>query len=87
MSTQFNNPNFRVRVFVYHPDTDEFVTSYNVDQVVSGGRAGFNRVTKAVSDCIEAAQSTDGLRYVCYYPVYESWVQDGNRVFESTIQS
>lgn len=87
MATRYNEPNFRVRVFVYHPRTDELVSSYDIDQSTRRERASFNRVTKQCSDLIEAAQSTDGLRYVAYYPVWESWAKGGNRLFESTIEA
>lgn len=83
----FNESNFRINVFVYHPGTSELVTSYALDQYVSQHRDQFNRTVKACHDSIEAAQSTDGLTYIAYIPVWESWRKGGNRVFETTVRA
>lgn len=80
------HPDYTVRIYVYHPETGELVTHYNMEQFVGQYKSQFNRITKACHDAIEAAQSTDGLRYVAYFPIWESWRKGGNRVFESTVE-
>lgn len=83
----YNESNFRINVFVYHQTTGEFVSSYRLDQYVSRHKDQFNRTVKLCHDAIEAAQSTDGLTYVAYIPVWDSWRQGGNRVFESRLSA
>lgn len=85
MHQTFNEPNFRVNVFCYHPGTGALVANYRLDQYCKRQQRMFNAISKACSDSIEAAQSTDGLRYVAYFPHWDSWVIEGNRVYEVTI--